>query len=210
MLLFSPAPSVDCNWDGKLWVTCLCMSFFKSSYSGANFSLTRHAGHTLKYTNCTLLCTNKALSSSCCSSWHPTPPALSTHTYTHHLHQTPLPLLRSKDSPSQSIVKICLSHGQLAKANKPATCQLMRAWTGSGGGGLLGGSRSDRGRDMVTQRKQAQQEQASLLTQGPRHVSCHATATPSTQIRADGSNKAKEQRRRMRGAKQSPPCPQSV
>lgn len=21
MLLFSPAPSVDCNWDGKLWVT---------------------------------------------------------------------------------------------------------------------------------------------------------------------------------------------
>lgn len=134
MLLFSPAPSVDCNWDGKLWVTCLCMSFFKSSYSGANFSLTRHAGHTLKYTNCTLLCTNKALSSSCCSSWHPTPPALSTHTYTHQLHQTPLPLLRSKDSPSQSIVKICLSHGQLAKANKPATCQLTRAWTGSGGG----------------------------------------------------------------------------
>lgn len=63
MLIFSPAPSVDCNWDGKLWVTCLCMSFLKSSYSGANFSLTRHAGHTLKYTDCTLLCTNKALSS---------------------------------------------------------------------------------------------------------------------------------------------------
>lgn len=58
---------------------------------------------------------------------------------------------------------------------------------------------------MVTQRKQAQPERASLLTQGPRHVSCHATVTPSTQIRADGGNKAKKQRRDESREEQSPP-----
>ncbi len=38
------------------------------------------------------------------------------------------------DDPCLSVVKMCLSHGRLAKANKPATCQLTRAWTGSEGG----------------------------------------------------------------------------
>lgn len=61
-------------------------------------------------------------------------------------------------------------------------------------GGSPGGARSVRGRDMVTQRKQTQLEPASLLTQGPRHVSCHATAYPSTQIQADGGNKVGEQK----------------
>lgn len=126
---FSPAPSVDRDWDGKLWVTHLCMSFLKSSCSAAHFPLTRHTGHIFKYHTC-CMCTR--------AEFFPLliprqPPTWIIYTHTH------TPLAPLWDGPSLSVVKMCLSHGQLAKANKPATCQLTRAWTGSVEGGWGGG-----------------------------------------------------------------------
>lgn len=51
-----------------------------------------------------------------------------------HTHTNTSAIAPLKDDPSLSVVRMCLSHGRLAKANKPATRQLTRAWMGSEGG----------------------------------------------------------------------------
>lgn len=143
------------------------MRFPKSSLIVLCFPLTRQEGHT--HSDAPVVHSNYT-----CKAAHPAAPTLVSDAALPPL--TPMPFWAD---PSQTVVRMWLSHGQRAKANKPAMWWLTRPWTGmergKERGGLTGGAGTDRGREMVTQRKQAQQERASLLTQRPRHVlSCNS------------------------------------
>lgn len=76
------------NRDSKLWMTCLCMPFLKSSYSGAYFPLTKHGCRKLKYTSHILSRTCRAQNFFSRSSYHPPQIVSTPHTHAHiHTHQ---------------------------------------------------------------------------------------------------------------------------
>lgn len=94
----------------------------------------------------------------------------------------------SEDRPFSSAVKFAFHTGSWPKQiNQPHASKRGHEW------GQRGPCREvpevTEGGIWSRKENKLSKSEGSFLTQGPRHVSCHATATPSTQIRADGDNK---------------------
>lgn len=104
----------------------------------------------------------------------------------------------SKDHPPHTAVKFAFHTGSRPKQiNQPHASK--RGHERGQGGPCREVPEVTEGGIWSRKENKLSKSEGSLLTQGPRHVSCHATATSSTQIRVDGGNKAREKKKSKRG-----------